>query len=938
MGARTMTTPPLPPGFVLDPQQPANDSIPPLPPGFQLDEMPITDLPTVQAKPPDFSDVTASVASTADQVMGDGWEPGFLRDVAMGGRSVIQGAGSLLGAFGGDAFNYAVTDPIRKLMHSPDLADVVAGRDGFVPTASYRDTGAWVADKLGLPKPQTSTERVYNDINEALTGTALTLGAGGLINAGRSAAASPTVASRVGDFLTAQPVLQTVATATGSGAAGATREAGGGTGAQLVAALAGGLVPGAATAVVPKAASGIVPAAASAAVRRVARGSDPSVIQQTLDTFQNAGVQPSVGQATGNRFLQAAETMLGSVPGSAGRIDKFAQGQAAQFGDRIDDIASALAPAGQVVDPETAGLAIQRGITGPGGFKELSRAESNALYRQLDELIPQDARVDVSNAQAALADLNAAIPGAPSTSRFFQNGRLQGIEGALAQDTQGIEGVLSRPGMRDQVADLRTDLQGQAAARRGELAQETNQQRQEMLAASGQERDALVAEQEALRDKLSSMIETRRAELVQQAEEQARGLYAEQFRIQQENQRRQLLGMNNLEPELSDADIASRIPTRAQIDAQLPTQADIEAQLLSTADIDARVTSPQQINQQLTPDASITDANFGQDYVERQVQQFLQQQVDGKLPYEALQKLRTLVGREIDNSSLVSDVPRSKWRSLYGALSADMEQAVKATGNPKAVETFEAANRHHADYIQRLERIETVLNRNGGEDIYNAATRGLKEGATMLREVMRSLPVEDQKMVSSAFIRRMGRAVGSQQDDQASLFSMNTFLTNYANMSPQAKQVLFKGYGPEFAENMETIAKATSKIREGSQVFANPSGTARQGALIGQVAGTLSAAGGALASGNTNLAILALLGSGASATIANFAGRTFTSPKAVGWLARTTRMPAGDLVAQLNVLRRIGRNNEEPELVDLADGIEAELSGTGSTESPPESQ
>lgn len=212
-----MTTPPLPPGFVLDPPQKADSGLPPLPPGFELDapgEAQIPTLPAVNALPPDFSGVTADVDSTADQVMGDGWKPGFLRDVAMGGRSVIQGAGSLLGAFGGDALNYAVTDPIRRLMHSPDLADVVAGRDGFVPTASYRDTGAWVADKLGLPKPQTSTERVYNDINEALTGTALTLGAGGLVNAGRSAAASPTIASRVGDFLTAQPVLQTVATAT----------------------------------------------------------------------------------------------------------------------------------------------------------------------------------------------------------------------------------------------------------------------------------------------------------------------------------------------------------------------------------------------------------------------------------------------------------------------------------------------------------------------------------------------------------------------------------------------------------------------------------------------------------------------------------------------------------------------------------------------------
>lgn len=889
---------------------------------------PIVDLPAIQAERPNFSDVTARVDSTADQVMGDGWKPGFLRDVAMGGRSVLQGAGSLIGALGGDAFNYAITDPLRRLGHTPSLEDLVTGKDSFVPTASYRDTGAWLADKLGLPKPQSSGERVAGDIGEALTGTGLTMGIGGLLNAGRSVAASPTVASRVGDFLTAQPVLQTVATATGTGAAGATREAGGGTGAQLAAALVGGLAPGTAAAVVPRAASGIVPTVAGAAVRRVARGSDPSVIQQTLQTFQDAGVQPSVGQATGNRFLQAAETMLGSVPGSAGRIDRFAQRQASQFGDRVDQIASELVPGGQVVDPELAGLAIQRGIAGPGGFKELSRAESNALYRQLDELIPQDARVDVSNAQAALADLNAAIPGAPNTSRFFQNGRLQGIEGALEQDTRGIEGVLSRPGVRDQVDELRSDLQSQAAARRGELAQETNQQRQELLATAGQEREALLAEQQVLRDRLSNMVESRRAELIQQADEQARALYAEQFRIQQENQRRRLLGMTNLEPELTDAEIASRIPTRAQIDAQLPTQADIEAQLLSPADIEARVATPQQINQQVTPDAAITDANFGQDYVERQVQQFLQQQVDGKLPYEALQKLRTLVGREIDNSSLVSDVPRSKWRSLYGALSADMEQAVKATGNPKAIQTFEAANKHHADYIQRLERIETVLNRNGGEDIYLAATRGLKEGATMLREVMRSLPKEDQKMVTSAFIRRMGRAVGSQQDAEGNLFSMNTFLTNYANLSPQAKQVLFKSYGPEFTENMETIAKATSKIREGSRVFANPSGTARQGALIGQVAGTISTAGGAAAMGNNGAALLTLLGSAGTAGAANVAARILTSPRAVGWLARSAKMPSGDLMAQLNTLRRIGRNNDEPELVELADDLQAQVSGS----------
>lgn len=759
----------------------------------------ITDLPAVQAAPPDFSDVESSVSSTADQVMGDGWKPGFLRDVAMSGRGAIQGAGSLLGAFGGDAFNYAVTDPVRRAFHRPGVADVVAGRDGFEPTPSYRETGAWLADALGLPKPQNATERVYNDINEALTGTALTLGAGGLVNAGRSAAASPTVASKVGDFLTAQPVLQTVATATGSGAAGATREAGGGTGAQLAAALAGGLAPGAAAGVVPRATSGIIPAAASAAVRRVARGSDPTVIGQTLDTFRNAGVQPSVGQATGNRFLQAAETMLGSVPGSAGRIDKFAQRQASEFGDRIDDIAGQLVPGGQAVDPESAGLAIQRGITGPGGFKELSRAESNALYRELDDLMPGDARVDVSNARTALADLNSMIEGAPSVSRFFQNARLEGIERGLVSDTQGVDAILTQPGMREQVDAYRGFLTKQAEA------------------------------------------------------------------VAERNAQRNLLGLKNEEP--------------------VPTAADIDANVRAT----------------------------------------LGNMVDDRLPYEALKKLRTLVGREIDNSSLVSDVPRGKWRDLYGALSRDMEAAVQATGNPKAVQTFEAANKHHADYIQRLERIETVLNRNGGEDIYNAATRGLKEGATMLREVMRSLPVEDQKMVSSAFIRRMGRAVGSQQNADGNLFSMNTFLTNYSTMSDQAKQVLFRSYGPDFAKDMQTIADATSRIRDGSKVFANPSGTVRQGALIGQMATTGSALGTAAVAGRPDMAMLALLTSAGSATVANLAGRVVTNPRAIKWLANTTKQPSGDILAQLNTLRRIGQNNDDPEVSALAEELQAEL-------------
>lgn len=753
-------------------------------------QLPVTDLPAVNALPPDFSGVTATVDSTADGRQADGWMAGPLRDAMFGLRSVLQGGGSLLGALGGDALGALETK--------------ITGR----PVASFRDNAARLADALSLPTAQTAGDRVYGDIGEALTGTALTLGAGGGLTASRAVAptlaraapaprALPSIGERAGEFLTAQPALQVASTIGGSAAAGGTREAGGGAGLQLAAALAGGLAPGA----VPRLpTSGVISAAGQNAARGAMRGNDPTNIRQVLAEFAEAGVQPSMGQATGNRALQATETLLGSVPGSAGVIDRFAQRQAGQFGNRIDDLASSLAPGGEIVDPEMAGLAIRQGIGGPGGFKELSRAESNRLYQELDQLMPQDSRVDISNAQAALAELNQAIPGAPATSRLFQNARLGGIEGGLIDDTQGVNALLTQPGMQEQADAYRGYLQAQARA------------------------------------------------------------------IEQNNLRRQQLGLRGEEP----------VPTAEQI--------------------------------------------------EENVTATLGNMVDQRLPYEALQKLRSLVGREIDNANFGSDVPRSMWRPVYAALSRDMEAAVNATGNPRAAEALQNANKYHSGYVDQLENLDSIIGSKDGEEAFLKAISGAKDGPTRLRSVMQALPENEKKMVSSAFIRRMGRAVGSQQDDQNSVFSMTTFLTNWANTSPEARKILFNGYGPDFSRNMKTIAKATSRIRDGSKVFANPSGTAGREALIGQIATTGAGAGTAMAMGNAGAAFVTIASSLGSSGVANGLARIMTSPKYVNWLARTSELPTGELASQLQVLKGIAERSRDPDIAEAATAAEQSLS------------
>lgn len=635
---------------------------------------------------------------------------GLGRDIAMGARSVIQGVGSLVGAAGGDAFNHYLVP-------------------GEQP--SYRDAAAGVADNLGLPTPQTSRERVMGDVGEGLTGTGLTMGAGGLLGLLSRTKAAPQV-SRLAGLLMGQPGSQVAATAAGTAAASGTREAGGGTGAQVLAGLVGSMAPGGLGLATPFVrAQGTVPSAVAGATRATVRGRDPAGVRQAVSEFAAAGTSPSIGQATGNRGIQALETLVGNVPGGAGRMERFGQQQAQQVGQRMDDLSAGLARRGASVTPEQAGRTIVQGIEGPGGFMDRFRQQSDQLYSQLDQAIPQGTRVPAINASRYLAQQSSPISGASATSALLSNPKLAGIREALQADLTAGQGVL---------------------------------------------------------------------------------------------------------------------------------------------------------------------------------------------PYEALARVRSRVGEMIGDAGLVPDIPTRQLRALYGALSEDMRSAAQAAG-PRAMQAFNRANNHFKFGMGRLERVEHVIDKAGGpEKVYSAAFGGINNGATTLRAVMQSLDKGAQRELTASFIRRMGRAQSGQQNAAGDVFSMETFLTNWDKVSPEAKRALFDRHGPLFSANMDKIARMAERVRDGSRVFRNPSGTARQSALM-QAGGTALLGGQQLLTGNVAGAILTLVGSGASALTANRMARLLTNPKAVMWLGSSTQKPTGELLAQLQVLRRIGEKDQDPELVALADDL-----------------
>jgi len=405
----------------------------------------------------DFSGVQGGVRSTDEGRYADGWKGGIARDVAGGVRSAIQGVGGLVGALGGDAFNHYLVP-------------------GEQP--SYRDAAAGLADRMGLPKPLNAQERVLGDVGEALTGTALTMGAGGAL-AGGSRLAAPTAAQRAGDFLTAQPKLQVLSTATGAGAAGVTRESGGGQGAQLLAGVAGGLGPG------------LAGAATGATVRGAVRGKSGARMRQTIDDFASVGADPSVGQASGRGWVQGLEGLLSKGPTSGGVMGRFAQNQSDDIGRGLQAKAEQLSPG---AGSENAGLAIERGMK---SFKGDTGTVKKALYWAVDQHIPGNSPTPMANTRNTLARLTTPDPTAPATTGAMIQPRIAQLRQNLEADLQAGGGSLTYEALKRIRSDIGEAINGSSPLNPSSDLRELNalygSLSEDMLAAAKQRGPAAVA-------------------------------------------------------------------------------------------------------------------------------------------------------------------------------------------------------------------------------------------------------------------------------------------------------------------------------------------------------------------------------------------------------------------------------------------------------------
>lgn len=287
----------------------------------------------------------------------------------------------------------------------------------------------------------------------------------------------------------------------------------------------------------------------------------------------------------------------------------------------------------------------------------------------------------------------------------------------------------------------------------------------------------------------------------------------------------------------------------------------------------------------------------------------------GSLPYSAARAIRSGIGNSIDWGFAPADpATNAALKQVYGSLTGDLKEGASAV-SPEAATAAENANKIYAANQARRESLAPIVDKVGGpEAVYQAATNGTKQGATKINQVMGAIGPEQQKIVQATVLSRLGKALPSAQNSEGSAFNANTFLTNWSKLDPAAKDALFGASGNtgDLRSSLDSLSSTISNIRSGTKLR-NPSGT---GEAVGHGAGGIALWEGLTHALHGNYVPLASTVGGITAN--NLLARALTNPRTAAWLAKTTKIPKGNLPNAVNQLARAGDENDDPDARDLA--------------------
>jgi hypothetical protein len=257
--------------------------------------------------------------------------------------------------------------------------------------------------------------------------------------------------------------------------------------------------------------------------------------------------------------------------------------------------------------------------------------------------------------------------------------------------------------------------------------------------------------------------------------------------------------------------------------------------------------------------------------------------------YQTLRDIRSSIGQKLGSNELLSDIPRSELKQIYGALSQDIK-TIASQSSPQALQAFNRANKYTSSGHDRVDDyLQRIANKVNPDEVFKAIAKG-GEGTKSINVIKKSLKPEEWEVVASNVVRKLGRSPSGQQnavgdDALGDAFSVDKFVTDWNKLGP-ARKSIFSGSDKieAYGDDLSKIARAASVVKDAGRVSRNASGTAQAASKI--------AAGTGLATSVVTANPTILAATAASLVMNNAGARLMSNPRFVKWLAQSAKIPA----------------------------------------------
>jgi hypothetical protein len=291
----------------------------------------------------------------------------------------------------------------------------------------------------------------------------------------------------------------------------------------------------------------------------------------------------------------------------------------------------------------------------------------------------------------------------------------------------------------------------------------------------------------------------------------------------------------------------------------------------------------------------------------------------GKLNIQNIRDWRSWVRQAQDDPNLSQTIDNASLQRLEAALTADIYGNAYRAGGPSALQKLRQADRYYAAGMQRIQKaLQPFADpRMHGSSAYDriiqlASEKGNTRALTSLK---RSLSNDDWNTVSATILSRMGNPKPSSPDALADgAFNVESFVTNYARMSPEGRRAIFGALGgggaqaERLASELDNLARVASYQKQ-IEAMANRS---HSGMSVQNVT----------VSPFNPVAWPILVG-------ATITGDAMTNPAFVRWLASAPRAAGepGGMTAHLQQLAVLA--SRDPAIAKAEASIRAEVAKSG---------